>query len=73
MPAKDQNRGQRDNHYRNVVRLAGAIGAAVEDNRYTENEQRRGQRTARLDDAHSAALGAVRRLRDGAVGQPIDA
>ena len=34
MSAENQSRGQRDDHYRNVIALAGAIGAAVKDNRY---------------------------------------
>jgi len=39
MPAEDQARGQRDDHYRDVVALAGAIRTAVKDNRYCEHQK----------------------------------
>jgi hypothetical protein len=39
MPAEDQARRQCDDHYRNVIVLAGAIGTAIEDNRYCEHQE----------------------------------
>jgi len=34
MTAENQTGSQRNDHYRDVIALAGAIGAAVKDNRY---------------------------------------
>jgi hypothetical protein len=34
MTAEKQTGGQRNDHYRDVIALAGAIGAAVKYNRY---------------------------------------
>jgi hypothetical protein len=54
MPAENQARRQRDDHYRNVIALAGAIGAAVKDNRYYQHQEGCAQGSARLDHTHSA-------------------
>jgi hypothetical protein len=39
MPAEDQTRAQRDDHYRDVVALAGVIRTAVKDNRNCEHQK----------------------------------
>jgi hypothetical protein len=39
MPAEDQARGQCDDHYRDVVALAGAIRTAIKDDCYREQEE----------------------------------
>jgi len=54
MPAKDQTCGQCDDHYRNVVGLAGTVGAAVENDRDGQNNEACSQRAAGLDYTHSA-------------------
>jgi hypothetical protein len=39
MPAEDQARSERDDHYRNVVSLAGAIGATVKGDRHYQHQE----------------------------------
>src|SRR5215472_5734509 len=55
MPAKDQARGQCNDHYRNVVELAGTVGAAVENNRDEQHNEAYSQPAAGLDNTHGAA------------------
>ena len=55
MPAKDQTRGQCNDHYRDVVELAGTVGAAVENNRDDQHNEACSQRAAGLDNTHWAA------------------
>src|SRR5215472_12069485 len=57
MPAKDQARGQCNDHYRNVVELAGTVGAAVENNRDEQHNEAYSQPAAGLDNTHGAAPG----------------
>ena len=74
MPAKDQTRGQCNDHYRNVVELAGTVGAAVENNRDGQHNEACSQRAAGLDNTHWAApQGSVRRLHNRGTVQPINA
>jgi hypothetical protein len=39
MSAENQAGGQRNDHYRDVIALAGAIGAAIKDNRYCQQQE----------------------------------
>jgi len=39
MTAENQTGGQRNDHHRDVIALAGAIGAAVKDNRYCQRQE----------------------------------
>ena len=39
MSAENQAGSQRNDHYRDVIALAGAIGAAVKDNRYCQRQE----------------------------------
>src|SRR5215467_6113263 len=55
MPAKDQARGQCNDHYRNVVELAGTVGAAVENNRDKQHNEAYSQPATGLDNTHGAA------------------
>ena len=52
MPTEDQARSERNDHYRNVVSLAGAVRATVEGNRYHQHQEACTQSGARLDHTH---------------------
>jgi hypothetical protein len=39
MSAENQAGSQRNDHYRDVIALAGAIGAAIKDNRYCQRQE----------------------------------
>ena len=56
MPQQDQARGQRDDHYRDVVALAWAIRAAVKDDRHRQHEEACTERSARFDQTHPVYL-----------------
>ena len=53
VPAEHQARGERDDHQRDPVVLAGPIGATVEDNGNRQHEEAKGERYARLGQTHS--------------------
>jgi hypothetical protein len=55
--AEGQARGEGDDHQRDVVELARAIGTAVEDDRGGKEEQANGECDTRLDQAHAPTTG----------------
>jgi hypothetical protein len=55
--AEDQARGEGNDHHRDVVELARAIGAAVEDDRGGKEEQANRECDTRLDQAHAPTTG----------------
>ena len=61
MSAEDQARGEGDDHHWDVVELARAIGAAVEDDRGGKEEQANRECDTRLDQAHAPTTGREKR------------
>jgi hypothetical protein len=55
--AEDQARGEGDDHHRDVVELARAIGTTVEDDRGGEDEQANHECDTRLDQTHTPTTG----------------
>lgn len=53
MSAEDEARSKGDDHHRDVVELARAIGTAVEDDRGGENEHADRECDARLGHSHA--------------------
>jgi hypothetical protein len=51
--AEDQARGEGDDHHRDVIEHARAIGTAVEDDRGGKEEQANRECDTRLDQAHA--------------------
>ena len=70
MPGEDQARGQRDDHYRNVIALTWAIGPAVESNRCYQRQEASAEGNARLDNTHSPHRRSSRRA--GLYDSPVE-
>ena len=64
--AEYQDSGEGDDHHRDVVGLARAIGTAVEDDRGSEQEQANRECNTRLDQTHAPTTG----LRSIALAYP---
>jgi hypothetical protein len=58
--AEDEARGEGDDHHRDVVELARAIGTAVEDDRGGKQEQANRECDTCLDQAHAPTTGRAK-------------
>ena len=65
MSAEHEAGCESDDHQRDVIELAGAVGSAVENNRNGEDEHAKRERDTRLGQAHSRITGRAAAARRG--------